>query len=212
MKKNIVCFGDSNTHGYNAENGPRFGENQRWPQLHQKHLHDQAIIIEEGLSGRTTCFDDPITEGLNALDYISPCLMSHEPISLLIIMLGTNDTKARFNASAGVIAKGLERLILKAKNTPCWQTTPNILIITPKAIEKDYESTIVVQTMGLGCSEKSVELSQAFKEVAQLHQCHYIDANNFVQNYNKVDFMHLDSEGHKKMAESLLPTILELIE
>ena len=89
MKKHILCFGDSNTHGYCADNadcldgGIRFTEEQRWARLLQNALGQDYLVIEEGLSGRTTCFDDPIHEGLNALDYIYPCLKSHEAIDLL---------------------------------------------------------------------------------------------------------------------------------
>ena len=119
MKKHILCFGDSNTHGYCADpddclgGGIRFTEEQRWTRLLQKALGEDYLVIEEGLSGRTTCFDDPIHEGLNALDYIYPCLKSHEAIDLLIIMLGTNDTKDRFYASAACIALGMARLVNK---------------------------------------------------------------------------------------------------
>ncbi len=100
MKKHILCFGDSNTHGYCADpadcadGGIRFNENERWTMRLQSALGDAYLVTEAGLSGRTTCFPDPIHEGLSGLDYISPCLKSHEFIDLLIIMLGTNDTKA----------------------------------------------------------------------------------------------------------------------
>ena len=96
MKKHIVCFGDSNTHGYCADpkdcadGGDRFNENERWTCLLQKTLGDEYLVLEEGLSGRTTVFDDPLHECMSGLDYITPCLMSHEPVDLLIIMLGTN--------------------------------------------------------------------------------------------------------------------------
>ena len=121
-KKHIVCFGDSNTHGYRASNDSRYDEQERWTCLLQKQLGDDYLIIEEGLSGRTTCFPDPIHEGLSGLDYIYPCLMSHEPVDLLVIMLGTNDTKERFGASATCIALGLKRLIAKAASiSDAWQ-------------------------------------------------------------------------------------------
>ena len=116
-KRHIVCFGDSNTHGYRASDDGRYDEQERWTCLLQKQLGDGYLIIEEGLSGRTTCFSDPIHEGLSGLDYIYPCLMSHEPVDLLVIMLGTNDTKERFGASAACIALGLKRLIAKAAST-----------------------------------------------------------------------------------------------
>ena len=99
MKKHIVCLGDSNTHGYCADpadcadGGIRFNENERWTRRLQTLLGDEYLVTEEGLSGRTTCFDDPIHEGLSALSYITPCLKSHEFVDLLVIMLGTNDVK-----------------------------------------------------------------------------------------------------------------------
>ena len=100
MKKHILCLGDSNTHGYCADPGDcddstlsRFNEEERWTCLLQRALGDAYLVIEEGLSGRTTVFEDPLNEGMPALPYLAPCLKSHEPVSLLIIMLGTNDTK-----------------------------------------------------------------------------------------------------------------------
>ena len=123
MRKHIVCFGDSNTHGYCAgycadpkdcaEGGNRFSEEERWTCLLQKKLGDSALVIEEGLSGRTTVFTDPLHESMAGLDSIYSVLMSHEPVDLLIIMLGTNDTKERFGANAACIGIGMERLILK---------------------------------------------------------------------------------------------------
>ena len=74
MKKHIVCFGDSNTHGYCAMNDGRFDENERWTCFLQKNLGEDYLVLEEGLSGRTTCFNDPLFEGLSGLDYIYPCL------------------------------------------------------------------------------------------------------------------------------------------
>ena len=88
MKKHIVCLGDSNTHGYCADpsdcadGGSRFNEEERWPCVLQSLLGNEYLVIEEGLSGRTCVFDDPIHGGLAGIDYISPCLMSHEPVDL----------------------------------------------------------------------------------------------------------------------------------
>ena len=111
----------------------------------QKNLGEDYLILEEGLSGRTTCFQDPIHEALSGLDYIYPCLMSHEPVDLLVIMLGTNDTKERFGSSAACIALGLKRLIAKAMAaTDAWQNgKANILVITPQNIDKRYIDTEV---------------------------------------------------------------------
>ena len=181
MKKHIVCFGDSNTHGYCAETGGRFDEESRWTSLLQAYLGDGYLILEEGLSGRTTCFDDPIHEGLSGLDYIYPCLMTHEPVDLLIIMLGTNDTKERFGVSPACIGLGLKRLIAKAKATECWSGgVPNILVVTPQNIGREYIDTACGATMGKGCAQKSEMLAEQFRLIADSMGCSYLDANKLV--------------------------------
>lgn len=213
MKKHIVCFGDSNTHGYNAENGGRFDEAKRWTCLLGQMLDNDFLVLEEGLSGRTTCFQDPLHEGLSGLDSIYPCLMSHEPVDLLIIMLGTNDTKERFGASSACIALGLKRLISKAKSiTDCWRDpAANILVITPKNIDKEYETTDVGAPMGKGCAEKSQGLGAEYEKTAAFMGCHYFDANTVVTENNHIDYMHLTSKGHEELAIALAERIPKLL-
>lgn len=214
MRKHIVCFGDSNTHGYCANTGGRFDENQRWSCLLQKNLGEDYLILEEGLSGRTTCFQDPIHEALSGLDYIYPCLMSHEPVDLLVIMLGTNDTKERFCSSAACIALGLKRLIAKAiAAADAWKEgKANILVITPQNIDKKYINTEIASTMGRGCAEKSEELAGEFRKIAELMGCHYLDANQLITApTNDVDYMHLTQEGHLQLANALAEKIKEIL-
>lgn len=213
MKKHIVCLGDSNTHGYCARTNGRFNENERWTCLLGKKLGEDYLVIEEGLSGRTTCFPDPIHEALSGLDYIYPCLMSHEPVDLLVIMLGTNDTKERFGSSAACIALGLKRLVAKAiAATDCWAgQKPNILIVTPKTIDKDYEHTEVAATMGRGCAEKSEGLREEYPKIAKLMGCHYFDANTAVKENNHIDYMHLTAQGHQELADALAKLIPDLL-
>ena len=214
MRKHIVCFGDSNTHGYCAGTGGRFDEEHRWPCLLQKKRGEGFLVLEEGLSGRTTCFSDPIHEGLCGLDVIYPCLMSHEPVDLLVVMLGTNDTKERFGSSAACIALGLKRLVDKAAATKdCWAGgKPNILIVTPQNIDKKYEKTEVGATMGRGCAEKSELLAEEFRKIAELTGCHYLDGNKVIAaKANEIDYMHLTEEGHRQLADALAEEILEIL-
>ncbi len=213
MKRHIVCFGDSNTHGYCAGTGGRFDETQRWTCLLQEKLGEDFLVLEEGLSGRTTCFDDPIHEALSGLGYIYPCLMSHEPVDLLVIMLGTNDTKERFGSSAACIALGLKRLIAKAAaTTDCWRDGKvSILVVTPQNIDKRYENTAVGATMGRGCAEKSQGLAEEFAKIAELTGCHYMDANSVVTaEPNDIDYMHLTAEGHRQLADAVAMKIMEI--
>ena len=209
MKKHILCFGDSNTHGYCADpadcfGGIRFTEEQRWTRLLQDSLGQDYLVIEEGLSGRTTCFDDPIHEGLNALDYIYPCLKSHETIDLLIIMLGTNDCKDRFYASPACIALGMARLVKKAKDTDCWGgRQPNILVIAPPPIGEGMLCSPVAATMGSQCVEKSRQLASYYREQCELLGVSFLDAGEIGCEFNQVDFMHLTSRGHRTLAGKL---------
>lgn len=120
---NILCFGDSNTYGYKPDGTGRFDTDTRWTSLLQKKLGADHRVFEEGLCGRTTVFQDDLREGRRGLDLIGVTMEMHNPIDLLIVMLGTNDCKARYNASAGTIAKGLAQVIQKAQ-----KTLPSLLI------------------------------------------------------------------------------------
>ncbi len=120
--------------------GGRFSEAERWPCLLQRALGEEYLVIEEGLCGRTTVFPDPLEPGLDAISYLRPCLLSHAPVSLLILMLGTNDTKERFGLSAEEIARGMERLARQAMSEDCWGPGgPDLLIVAPPAIRPEVE-------------------------------------------------------------------------
>ena len=216
MKKHIVCFGDSNTHGYCAEpfdcadGGDRFNESERWTCLLAQALGDEYLVLEEGLGGRTTVFDDPLTEGLSGLNVIFPTLMSHEPVDLLILMLGTNDTKERFGCTAECISVGLERLIVKAQNTECWASTPNILLICPPHILDGLYDGPFGGIMGAGCPEKSRALAPFYEAVAQRRGCTFLDAEGIAE-FNRTDCMHLTRSGHAALARKLAALVPQLV-
>lgn len=216
MRKHIVCFGDSNTHGYCADpkdcadGGARFNEDERWTCLLQKALGDGYHVSEEGLSGRTTVFPDPLHECMSGLDSIYSCLMSHEPVDLLIIMLGTNDTKERLGVNASCIAIGMTRLVQKAKSIMAWRDKPNILLISPPHIGEGLYLCPEGMPMGKGCPEKSRELASYLEPVAKAEGCAFVDAEGICE-FNTIDCMHLTRKGHKQMADMLSKLVPELI-
>lgn len=206
MKKRIVCYGDSNTWGYDAVSNGRFPENIRWTGKLQEKLGMEYTVIEEGLCGRTTVFEDPLNEGLNGFTYLYPCLMSHGPIDYLIIMLGTNDSKERFSATPKNIADGMKRLIIKAQQTTdCWREKPGILVVAPAPIEELCEQSPVAGEMGV-CAEKSRKLAAEFALCAEQFGCDFLDAALFVK-MNTIDYMHLDAPSHERLAEELAKLI-----
>lgn len=214
MKKTIVCFGDSNTHGYCSETRGRFSEEERYPCLLSNLLGNKYCVQEEGLSGRTTCFEDPLHESMSGISAIYSCLMSHKPVHLLIIMLGTNDTKERFGATAKNIADGMYRLARKAisLSDAFYKQVPNILLVAPPPIDKRYTDTFIVEEMGQGCAKKSKKLAAHYKAVADLLNLHFLDAGSINGiSMSPEDYMHLTCESHKILATSLASLIPDLL-
>ena len=206
MKTHILCLGDSNTHGYCADPNIRFNEKERWTCRLQKALGDKYLVTEEGLSGRTTVFADPLHESMDALSVIYSLLKSHEVIDLLIIMLGTNDVKERFGANAACIGAGMERLLLKAKSVDCWGgKTPNILVVAPPRIKEGFHDAV----MGAGCVEKSAGVAEQLRIVAERQGVHFMDAAQC--QFNDVDFMHLTRQGHAQLADLLTAAVPTLV-
>ena len=217
MKKHIVCFGDSNTHGYCADpndcadHGDRYNENERWTCLLQGMLGPDALVLEEGLSGRTTVFPDPLHESMDGLGVIYSVLMSHEPVDLLIIMLGTNDTKERLGANAACIGIGMERLVMKAKTVPCWRNgQPKILVVAPPHIGEGLYKVPEGMPMGAGCPEKSRQLAPYYAAAAERQGCRFLDAEGLAE-FNTIDCMHLTKKGHRQLAEALAGIVPGLI-
>ena len=213
MKKHIVCYGDSNTHGYCADpsdcadGGNRFNEEERWTCLLQKALGEEYLVLEEGLGGRTTVFADPLHEGMDAVSVAYPMLMSHEPVDLLIIMLGTNDTKERFCANPAAIAAGMERLIKKCKDTECWGNhAPNILVVCPPPLGDGFHDEV----MGPGCVAKSKALAPYMRAVAERNGVHFLDAGAEIAA-DDADGIHMNAEGHARMAELIGAKVREIL-
>jgi lysophospholipase L1-like esterase len=127
----VLCYGDSNTYGSIPSVGGRFPRDVRWPGVLANELGAGWHVIEEGLGGRTTVFDDPILPDRNGRRYLMPCLLSHAPVDVVVISLGTNDLKARFAATAVDIARGvgvLAELVLASGAGPDG-TAPSVLLL-----------------------------------------------------------------------------------
>ena len=218
MRRHILCLGDSKTHAYSAHPADvadgalrRNNEAERLQSNMQKALGEGYLVIEEGMSGRTTVFDDPVEEGLSALAHLRPILKSHRPIHLLVVMLGTNDAKERFATNPHVIGRGMERLVQQAMVTDCWGgEKPNILIVAPKTIEPGVHTSPVAHEMGPRCVEITRGLAPVYHEVAVRNSCHFLDANTLGLTCNQIDFMHLTRAAHARLAAALaelIPTL-----
>lgn len=208
MLKNIMCYGDSNTHGFIAGVGGRYNENIRWTRLLQKHMGLEYYIIEEGLNGRTTIYDDEEMKNVNGSRYLEVSIATHRPLDLVILMLGTNDTKERFNATAQDITKGLGQLIKTLKNPEIYNN--EILIISPIHIsDKIVDSQYCESFAGLSGAEKSRMLAAEYKKLADEYGCHFMDAADYAKA-DDTDAIHLDAKGHASLAEAVYHKIKEI--
>ena len=132
MKKRILCFGDSNTWGYDPGTAERFPEDVRWTSLLQSLLGPEYAVLEEGQNGRTTVFADPVEGSKSGMAYLEPCLETANPLQAVVIMLGTNDAKDRFGCNAYQISQSVKRLgeiVLRRDYAPYQK--PELLIVSP---------------------------------------------------------------------------------
>lgn len=207
--KSVVCFGDSNTWAYiPGSNGKRYPFEKRWTTILGEELGCGYNIISEGLNGRTTVFDDPLTGNKSGLKHLDIILASHYPVDLLIIMLGTNDLKDRFNVQASGISKGLSRLVEFAGKSTAGIAgkSPEILIICPPPIL----DAPVYREEFLDGIEKSNKLKEEYKKLSESFNIPVSFAEDFLSS-SQVDGIHWTEEGHKNFGIRIAEIIKEII-
>ena len=208
--KTILCYGDSNTYGFIPETGLRYPKNVRWTGVLQDLLGRDFTIIEEGCNGRTTIFDDPIEGWKNGRDYLKPCLNSHKPVDLVIMMLGSNDLKDCFHASAQDIANGADVLVKDildfTQNKQGF--APQIILVSPPEIGEDIQTSAFYGRFKKDAIDRSKQFPKQYKRVADANGCIFVDAAMYIKP-SPVDSLHLTAKGHKKLAEVLYRTILD---
>ncbi|KQT52311.1 hydrolase [Aureimonas sp. Leaf460] len=202
--RSVLCFGDSNTHAQIPGAGPleRYAREARWPGVLQRELGPDWYVIEEGLSGRTTVHDDPI-EGAhkNGRTYLKPCLQSHATLDLVILMLGTNDLKVRFNKPPSEVAMGIGCLVYDIRELAPGPggTAPEIMIVAPPPMLDDIREW---QPIFDGAQEKSHHLALQFEIMADSLGVHFFDAGS-VCECDPGDGFHIGVEAHEALGLAL---------
>ncbi len=204
----ILCYGDSNTHGTRPlQEGiglQRFEAADRWPGVLRAALGADWTVIEEGLPGRTTVHDDPV-EGMhkNGLRTLRACLESHVPLDLAVLMLGTNDLKTRFSATAADIAASIERLLREILLcTASFGPSPRLLLIAPAPIEEVGGLGAILQ----GGAAKSRALAPLYRAVALRHGASFLDAGAVIR-VSPVDGVHFEADQHHLLGAAVAAAI-----
>ena len=213
--KTIVCFGDSNTWGFDPVTVSRYGDRVRWTGVLQDRLGAEYKVIEEGQNGRTISQEDQSEGGWKrGLDYVCPMLESHMPVDLLIVMLGTNDMKRRFCLSADDIAGTLQTLLERALTFDSYRRMVpgrmKILVVSPAPVGERMAESHFCGMFGTESVEKSRELAPRFAAVAEKMGCGFFDAAA-VAFAGETDQLHLEQDGHAALGKALAEKVRELL-
>lgn len=209
--RTVLCFGDSNTHGTvamrHATDRRRHAKADRWTSVMARALGDAWEVIAEGHPGRTSVLDDPI-EGhhKNGSRALLAILETHRPVDLVIVMLGTNDLKARFSMSAHDIALGVQRLVIDIRTSACGPDgqPPDVLLAAPVHV---LETGHFAQVF-LGGAAKSHALPDALRAVAQHNATGFVDLNA-VAVVDPVDGIHLDAAAHAAIGAAMAAAVTD---
>lgn len=207
--KTVLCFGDSNTWGYDPATKERFPRHIRWTGVLASALGPEYQVIEEGLNGRTTVWNDPIEGYKNGHDYLIPCLETHRPIDLVILMLGTNDLKKRFSVSAFDIANSAGVLVGVIANSAAGPggVAPHVLLMAPPPVAALSEFAEMFE----GSQEKSLKFGMHYRRVAEERACHFLDTGDLIHSSN-LDGIHFEPGDHRKLGEAVANEVRRILE
>jgi lysophospholipase L1-like esterase len=209
----ILCFGDSNTWGYvPGTDGERFPPHVRWPGVMAERLGTEYRVIEEGLNGRTTVWDDPLNPDRNGRCHLPMLLETHKPLNLVIVLLGINDLKHHLHLTAQDIAFGAGALaeIVQASEVGPFgasgkRTRPAALLVAP------VEPVPTRHRFGVkfcGAIDRCQGIADAYQQVADELGCAFFDANA-VATCPDTDGLHLDAAAHSSLGAALASWILD---
>lgn len=206
-RKQILCFGDSNTWGYDGESRTRLPWGVRWTSLLQEKLEPQGVrVIEEGLCGRTTVFEDPLREGRRGTALLPTLLETHAPVDEIILMLGTNDCKTVFGASAEVIGKGISLLLGQIRK---YAPQAKVLLISPIYLGEKVWQEGFDPEFSRDSVQVSKNLELVYERIAREQQVDYLRASSYV-SCCEADQEHLNAAGHQVFADVVYDRVKDL--
>ncbi|MCV0429421.1 MAG: SGNH/GDSL hydrolase family protein [Roseibium sp.] len=206
----VVCFGDSLTWGFNPVDMSRYGHDVRWTRLLQKDLGSEFYVIEEGVNGRTTVFEDPVKGDKNGLEHLFTVRKTHMPIDILIIMLGTNDLQERFAMNAETIAIAMGRLLYLATNPTedVEGMAPKVLLMSPPPLADLTGTPFELQFSGRS-REESTKLAECYRRKAEEYGVAFFDTGSVISS-SPVDAIHFDAAPQVDLARAVASEVRKL--
>jgi lysophospholipase L1-like esterase len=196
---NILCFGDSNTWGYIPGTGYRYDEGSRWTAIAQSLVGSEFCLLEAGLNGRTTMYDEPGRAFRNGANTLNLYLESCRPLSMVIIMLGTNDLKASLSLTVDDIRDGAKTLCKQALEFDyAPYKPPQVMLVAPSPLVDTDKSDEEFSGM-IGHSKR---IASAYYSLSEELGIHFLNAGQIVKS-SSIDGVHWDSNGHHDFAQHL---------
>jgi lysophospholipase L1-like esterase len=221
--KRVLVYGDSNSWGWIpiAKGIPtqRYGPADQWPEVMRAKLGSDYEIVIDALSGRTTDVDDltaPMTgAALNGATYLPAAIAAHTPLDLVVIMLGTNDTKAMFKRTPFRIALGMGHLVGIVQSSGQmfgggWYTygAPKVLVVAPPPMAKQTVfSEIFVGDVGV---QRSKGLAAAYRAIAQASGVGFFDASSVIET-DGVDAVHFTADAQRKLGNAMAAQVRSIL-
>ena len=214
--KRILCYGDSNTWGFNSApilDGrlpERFDENTRWTSLLQKKLGSDYRVFEGGYNGRTTVFTDPTLDCCNGFEYLPVVFGTCDPLDLVIIMLGTNDSRDQFVHGSDLIVRGMERLLVLQKELIAKSFNPGckILVLAPPKADPTVIAPLAYKKEW---ADIISELPPKYEALCERMGVFFASAYDWAE-VSPADGLHFSAKGHAAFAENLEGVVRSILE
>ncbi|WP_136684517.1 SGNH/GDSL hydrolase family protein [Falsirhodobacter xinxiangensis] len=205
--KEILAFGDSLTWGADPAGGPRHPFEARWPNTLAEALAGRARVTADGLGGRTTVYDDPTGPTLRSGARDLPtALGAHQPLDLVIIMLGTNDLKPFLCGTALGAVAGMRRLVQIVQTYPFKEGRPKVLIVAPPAC---VNTATGGPAQGRSIAEAEA-IAPLYAALAAETGCAFFDGGSAAKA-SPLDGVHLDAPATAALGRALAPVVSQLI-
>ncbi len=212
--RTLLCFGDSNTWGFDPLSGRRYPRCVRWPGAAAAALGAGWSVVEAGLNGRTTVFEDPMGD-LAGVRHLGPVLASAAPVDVIAIVLGTNDLKTRFGASAPEIADGAGVVVDRALASRAGPDgrPPAVVLVAPPPIEsgralaeRDPEAFAERAAAWRDARSRSLEFARHYARVARQRGAVFLDAGAHLRS-SDVDMIHWSPEAHLALGSAVAEAV-----
>ena len=209
-KKRILCYGDSNTWGYVPGLASRYPDDVRWTGVLRNILGDEYTVLEDGINGRTTVYEQEWAVGRNGKEGLNYTLQSQKPIDLIVMMLGTNDLSMVSDASK--LPLGIREVARAAKyadqiinvSAPIYRDGPKVLLVAPPPLNKNYDE----QNGTSGKYEASLKFPEICRAVADELSIFYLDGSRYAE-VGLID-CHMTEKGHRQLGEAVAEKVKEI--